>query len=632
MSLKKLIVLSGSAFAGVLGFAQDRPNILWLTTEDMSSNHLSCYGNVDIKTPNIDAFASKGIRFTNAYSNAPISSPARTTIITGMYSSSLMAEYHRMERIYPWEFFYPITLRKAGYYCTNSGKTDYNSVYDVKGDQPVDIWDSNKISSLDKLNVPVGKPFFAVINFFETHMSRVTEFDNGGTLYNNRKFTKVDPSTVHFATYLPHTDTIKNDMAWHLEKTLELDAWFGKQIKILKDKGLADNTIVFFYSDHGGCLPGSKGYLREEGVKVPLIVYFPPKWAHLAAQTQPATEGRFVSFVDLAPTIYSLLGIPKPSFVQGKAFAGKNIEKGNDGVYLYKANQEQNFIPARGFTDGKYKIIWNYNTAYTSGGRNSFQWGMPGMRDWEEKQRAGNYKSGYPDYFFEQLVPIEFYDLSNDPNETVNLANDIRYSTKVTEYKKRVMNLVRQTGDMGFFPPSMRDTINTYEKLKAKKYKLEPLVEAAELASTADLNDIPKLTTLMKNNDTAIRFWAATGFFQLAKRNKIKDIPEIVSSHLNDISENDDVRLMCAGALIYSDKPGNALEIAFGLFKQKKQWAYAFFQNIGDKAKPVMPEILKIYNNGVKNFDVRSALINGGVIPYNQLFTKEITPNVDVKK
>ncbi|MCX6309229.1 MAG: sulfatase-like hydrolase/transferase, partial [Bacteroidia bacterium] len=152
--------------------AQDRPNILWLTTEDMSANHLSCYGNVDIQTPNIDAFASKGIRFTNAYSNAPQSSPARTTIITGMYSSTLMAEFHRKDRIYPSAFFYPILLRKAGYYCTNSGKTDYNSVYDVKGEKAVDIWNSNKVSSLSKLIVPEGKPFFAAINFYETHMSR----------------------------------------------------------------------------------------------------------------------------------------------------------------------------------------------------------------------------------------------------------------------------------------------------------------------------------------------------------------------------------------------------------------------------------------------------------------------------
>ena len=623
-SLKTLTTLALFGFSVNVG-AQDRPNILWLTTEDMSANHLSCYGNIDIKTPNIDAFAARGIRFTNAYSNAPQCSPARTTIINGIYASTLMAELHRKDRIYPYKSFFPIILRKEGYYCTNSGKTDYNSVYDVNGAKAVDIWNSNKVNSLEKLKVPDGKPFLTVINFFETHMSRVTEFDNGGTMYNDRKFTMANPATVHFSGYLPHTDTIKNDMAWHLEKTLELDAWFGKQLQLLKEKGLEENTIIFFYSDHGGCLPGSKGYIREEGVKVPMIVYFPPKWAHLAPVKQPATDSRFVSFVDLAPTLYSIIGIPKPDFIQGKAFAGKNIEKSNDYVYLYKANQEHNFIPSRGFTDGKYKIIWNYNTAYLSAGRNSFQWGMPGMRDWEQKYRDGKFKGGYNKYFFEPMVPIEFYDLTNDPEETVNLADDDRYKKIVETYKKRLMSLVRETGDMGFFPGTMRDTLNVYEKLKAKNYNLEALVSAAEISSLAEAKDVAKLEKLLKSNDAAIRYWAAAGFFQLAKKNIISETPDLVRKRLNDETENDDVRLMCAGAMLYSNNPGNALDIAFQMFRAKKQGAYAFFQNIDDKAKSVMPEMLKIYDQGFKDFKVRSALINGGVIPYNQLFSKKIT-------
>ncbi|MCX6309227.1 MAG: hypothetical protein NTY32_10510, partial [Bacteroidia bacterium] len=149
------------------------------------------------------------------------------------------------------------------------------------------------------------------------------------------------------------------------------------------------------------------------------------------------------------------------------------------------------------------------------------------------------------------------------------------------------MKLVRETGDMGFFPESMRDTVNIYEKLKARKYKLEPLVSAAELASTAETKDIPKLTILLENDDAAIRYWAAVGFFQLVKRSQLIDIPQIVFACLNNAAENDDVRLMCAGALLYSSKQSNALEIAFEMFKQKKPWAYAFFQNIDDKAKPV---------------------------------------------
>ena len=162
-------------------------------------------------------------------------------------------------------------------------------------------------------------------------------------------------------------------------------------------------------------------------------------------------------------------------------------------MFLYKANQEQNFIPSRGITDGKYKIIWNYNTAYLSAGRNGFQWGMPGLRDWEEKYRQGQFKNGYPKYFFEPMVPIEFYDLKADPDETVNLVYDKKMASTIENYKQKLMKVVRETGDMGFFPMSMRDTINTYENLKAANFNLDALVTAAETASLAESADAPKL-------------------------------------------------------------------------------------------------------------------------------------------
>ncbi|MCG8701084.1 MAG: sulfatase, partial [Bacteroidales bacterium] len=600
----------------------DKPNILWLTCEDMSANHLSCYGNIDIKTPNIDALAAKGIRFTNAYSNGPQCSPARTTIINGMYAPTLMAEWHRKNMDYPSEYFYPLTLRKNGYHCTNASKTDYNSIYDKdKKELRINIWNQKKMKSLDKIKNPKKKPWFAAINFYETHMSRVVEYGGGSTKYNKRKFTYADPSNVHYASYLPHTDTISNDVAWHLEKTLELDKWIGKQLKILHDSGWAENTIIFFYSDHGGCLPGSKGYIREEGVKVPLIAYFPEKWAHLSPVKQPTVDERFVSFVDFVPTLYSILGIDIPKHIQGKPFAGKIIKETDDFVYLYKANQGTNFIPSRGITDGKYKIIWNYNTAYIPGGRNNFQWGMPGLRDWEKKYRGGKFAEGYHKHFFEPMEPIEFYDLLHDPDETKNLANDPEYEQLVQTYMVKLKKAVRDNNDLGFFPESMRDSSNNYLTIQKSGYDMEPVWAADEFASMAKAKDGKELTKLLASDDKTIRYWGAMGFFQLSRRNLISTLPGLVSKIAANKNENDEVRLMCAGALLYNNLEKQAFSVILELLPEMKDWTYALGQNVEDKLAPIAPQLKELYNRGDKSFYMHSILINCGAMHYKQMYS-----------
>jgi len=267
MNHNRLISVAGglsllSCVTTSLSAAADKPNFLWLWIEDTSYYNLGITGNNQVETPQLDSLAQNGVLFTRAYSCGPQSSPARSTLITGMYSFSTASDWHRQKRAVPSSFYFPQYLKQAGYYCTNNSKTDYNSTV-ANGV----IWNASSSSAHYKNRSTAETPFFAVFNHGGTHMSCIT--DNPISERTNRK---ILPSLTPLPAYLPDGDSLRDDRAWHLDKVSEMDNWVAGHLKALRDAGLDQNTIVFFSSDHGGCTPGSKGFLREDGVRVPLII------------------------------------------------------------------------------------------------------------------------------------------------------------------------------------------------------------------------------------------------------------------------------------------------------------------------------------------------------------------------
>jgi N-sulfoglucosamine sulfohydrolase len=248
----------------------DRPNILWITHEDLSPIY-GCYGDEYARTPNIDLFAESGYRFVNAFSNAPICAPARSTLITGMYATSLGTQHLRSEIPVPAGMkILPEVLREAGYYTTNNVKTDYN--FDHTG-----RWDESS-NQAHWRNRPEGEPFFSVFNFMITHEGPINALRSSDTesleVFSN-------PSRAELPPYLPDSERMREIWAHMYDLLAVFDQGVGELLDQLKEDGLYENTIVFVFSDHGHGLPGHKRWLDNGGLQVPFILHVPDKYKHL---------------------------------------------------------------------------------------------------------------------------------------------------------------------------------------------------------------------------------------------------------------------------------------------------------------------------------------------------------------
>ena len=319
------------------------PNILWLTSEDNSA-FLGCYGDSFATTPNLDKLASQGFLYTHAYANAPVSAPARNTIITGVYANSnghqhMRSDYKASKKIK----FYPEFLNELGYYTTNNAKTDYNT----PTANPQEIWDECSDSAHYKNREP-GQPFFAIFNTHITHESRIHDYIPNEQLRH-------DPEKVPIPPYHPRTEEMEHDWAQYYDKIEDMDSWVGEKLNELEEAGLAENTIVFYYADHGGVLARSKRFVYESGTHVPFIVRIPKKYRHLWPAEEPGSKvDRLISFVDLAPTLLSIVGEKIPDFLQGNAFLGKQKTEEPKYAYMFRGRMAVRYDMARSVRDKKY--------------------------------------------------------------------------------------------------------------------------------------------------------------------------------------------------------------------------------------------------------------------------------------
>ncbi len=593
-----------AAFFGAFGIpiacatparATDLPNILWLTSEDHGPE-MGCYGDTLARTPNIDGLARQGMIFNRAWSCAPVCAPARTTIISGMYPSSTGGIHMRSMVPMPQDAkMYPEFLRKAGYYCTNCSKEDYNLV------KPKNLWDDTSSRAHWKNRKP-GQPFFAIFNSTKSHESQI----------RTRPHNQItDPTRIRLPHYHPDTPEVRQDWAQYYDKVSEADADAGEHIRELTAAGLLEDTIIFYYGDHGSGMPRSKRWPCNSGLHVPMVVYFPKKWQHLApAEYQAGTRSdRLVNFVDLAPTLLSIIGVEPPKIMQGHPFAGPFQEEPQKYMFGMRGRMDERQDFVRSVTDGRYVYIRNFHPQVSQAQHVEYQFQTPTTRIWKElyDREATN-----PEQSIFWTVPKaveELYDLQSDPYEVKNLAGVEDQQERLQTFRKVCFDQMAKNRDVAFLPESemhlRAQGKSPYDMAHDEKaYDYAKLAQAAELASDYSITNDEMLLNYLSDPDSAVRYWGAMGFLirgghsihagKTALRKSLRDsspIVQIVAAEtLATYGTDEDIKtsLNVLAQLAPTSKSGVFVSMA----------ALSAIEAVGQKAEPAYEKIRSMETKG----------------------------------
>lgn len=526
---------------------QERPNILWITAEDMSPT-LGCWGDEYAHTPNIDAFAARSVRYTKAFATAPVCSPVRSTLITGRYATSmgtqrLRSRFPLPQGVQAW----PAYLRRAGYYCTNNVKTDYNTSDEQKLIRQAWNKNSNKAHWRGRAK---GQPFFAIFNDMVSHQSRTMVWPY--EQFKQQVQSQLSPEEIHdpanapIPPWYPDTPIIRRTIARTYDCQTAMDKNTGRILDQLEQDGLADDTIVFFYADHGTGLPRGKRVLQDSGLHVPLLIHFPEKYAHLAPASPGESLDRLVSFVDFPPTILSLLGLPIPDYMQGTAFLGKSEGPPRTHVFGARDRVDEAFDLARSARDGRYLYIRTYMPHLSYNQPSSY----PDLGEIRDEitalARAGKLAPGpQTDYAGPHRPREEFYDTEADPQQINNLIGNPNHVDRIATLRTRLRRWMIQVSDRGFLAEP--------DAWRRKGNPLKALVAAASLVGQG-VHVQPQQVALLSDADPSIRYWGAVGL--TAQKNPPA---EPLRKALDDNAPF--VRVEAAAALAKAGELDRALEV-----------------------------------------------------------------------
>lgn len=516
--------------------AAELPNILWITCED-TGPELGCYGDTYANTPNLDQLAQRSLRYLTAWSNAPVCAPARTTIISGVYPTSTGSEHMRSEVRMP-EFMkmYPQFLRERGYYCSNNNKEDYNL---TKLGQ---VWDDSSGKAHWK-NRPAGQPFFAIFNLTISHESQIRTRPH--TLEH-------DPAQAPLPAYHPDTPEVRHDWAQYYDKVTAMDAQAGQRLRELADAGLAEDTIIFFYGDHGSGMPRSKRWPYDSGLHVPLIVHVPDKFRDVAPQDyRPGgTTDRLVAFVDLAPTLLSLTGIKPPDWMQGHAFLGRYEAAPQKYLFGFRGRMDERYDMVRSVRNQRYVYVRNYMPHLIYGQYVGYMFQTPTTQVWKALSDQGKLRPPQT-YFWEPKPTEELYDLQSDPDEVHNLAGSAEHQAMLNELRQAHREHVLAVRDAGFLSEAEMhrragDTSIYDLGHDRQRYPLEKILDMAQRATSRNPDELDDLCAGLNDADSGVRYWAAQGLL-IRGQSAVVTARDDLRAALHDDSPT--VRVVAARAL-----------------------------------------------------------------------------------
>jgi N-sulfoglucosamine sulfohydrolase len=524
MKLRFTPLLCSFLLAAVGSFAAEsaRPNILWVVSEDNSATFVTGYGDPLARTPHFDRIAKEGVLFERAYSTSAVCAPTRASIITGMFAPSLGTQHMRSNVPMPaWMRYFPAYLRDAGYFTTNHAKTDYNAAV-LPG-----TWDENG-NQAHWRHRKAGQPFFSVFNFNASHESSL----------HKRRPLKTDPAKVRVPAYLPDTKEVRADIAQYFDNVAEADRQIGEVFAELEKDGLAEDTIIFYYSDHGGALTRGKRFMFENGTHPPLAIRFPKKYQHLAPGAPGSRSTELVNWVDLAPTVLSLAGIKAPEYFQGRAFSGPARAAAPEFTYNFRDRMDERYDFCRAVTDGRWRYIRNYRPELPTLQHLNYLWMMSTTRELDRLRAEGKLNATQM-ALFEAKPAEQLFDCSNDPDNVKNLATDPAHRKTLERLRAANRAHLLRIRDTGFMPEAiLRELSGNRSPLEVarddKAYPLARIIDTIDKLQLAKSPAAADLKAAINDPLPTVRYWAAITSLQ-APKTVVSDIAPLLRDQVGSV-------------------------------------------------------------------------------------------------
>ena len=580
--------------------AVKRPNIVWLSCEDISS-HLGCYGDPNATTPNLDAFAEQAVRYTNAYTCHGVCAPCRTGIITGMYPISIGANHMRSKATLPDHVHcFPYFLKEAGYYCTNNSKTDYN--FHWKEDE---VWDESSNKAHWKNRSNSDQPFFAVFNMTMTHESRIWPQNWKQVVKDVPKDKLHDPAKISIPKLYPDTPEVRAAHARLLDIIMVMDTQVGKYLKELDDAGLAEDTIVIFWSDHGNGFPRAKRWIYDSGTRVPMMARIPEQWRVDSQGIPGSVNDQLINLIDLGPSVLNLAGLEIPSNMHGQPFLGAHLPEARQYIHGARDRIDERFDMVRSVRDDRYRYVRNLNPWRPALQHINYAETSVVRKEMRRMKADGTLHPESAQFLNDTRPAEELYDLHSDPWELNNLVARPELADVLNRLLTECDRWQLDVRDAHLIPEAILDEeegtvgsrwgiLNNGDNGLDRTQKLLTL---AKQAATPTADAVPDLLLSASSKDPAQRWWAVTALGNIAEPGDAVQQAMMFAV----IDESPVVRIAAAAALHRWGKTEKALALLSEALDSKSEFvqhaALIELDDMGPAAAKVAGKIKKLSEN-----------------------------------
>jgi uncharacterized sulfatase len=588
--------------------AAERPNILWITCED-TSPRLGCYGDPQATTPNLDRLAGEGVRFTRAHHVHAVCAPARTAVITGMYPTALGCNHMRSKGRLPAEVKpFPAYLKAAGYYTTNNVKTDYNFHWNES-----EVWHENSAKAHWRNRRDASQPFFAVFNITLSHESRVWRENHAVVVKDLPKDWLHEPAQMRLPAYYPDTSKVRETLARQYDVITAMDVEVGKILQQLEDDGLAEDTLVVFWSDHGDGLPRAKRWLYDSGTRVPMIVRIPERFRTGKYGAAGTSDERLICMLDLAPTILRLAGVEVPRHFHGQAFLGEDQAAPRRYVHGARDRIDERYDMVRSVRDERFLYLRTYMPWYPA---------LP-VLDYAEKNEirqemrrllAAGQLTPVAAQYLEPGRPYEqLFDSAADPDQVKNLADDPSFADELKRLRAECDRWMLEVGDAHLVAEPFLEEADAQAGGRRSVItgaegasRLRRLMEAAQTVAIGTAS-AELLRGFLTDADPDVRWWGAMGLGN--NPSLTVESADALRQALDD--ETTVVRVAAARALDRAGATEEALPVLMAALDDEiastRLWAVTVLDEMDERARPAIEAIRAAARRPYDEYVVRVA-------------------------